>query len=119
MSYGSYSFCFTEVKEAAFVHALASAAVVHTVAQSCAENADEFSYCGCDQTLDNEELADGERWGGCSPDIHFSVGFAKMFVDRRVRNATLQYQTFVLHNTRIGRLVSASIHLVTTQTVYM
>ena len=114
-----YSFSFTEVKEVAFVYALASAAVVHTVAQSCAKNADKFHYCGCDKAIVNKELADGERWGGCSPDIHFSVNFAKMFIDRIVGNATLQHQTFVLHNTRIGRLVSTSIHLVTTQTLYI
>ena len=92
------------------MHALASAAVVHTVAQKCAEKADEFRYCGCDRKLDSEELAAGERWGGCSPDINFSVNFAKIFVDRIVGNATLQHQTFVLHNNRIGRLVSASLH---------
>ena len=98
-------FSFAETKESAFVHALASAAAVHAVAERCASN--HLHYCGCDKTLDNEDLPSSERWGGCSPDIAFSINFTKSFVDRRVDNATLQYQKFVLHNNRIGQLVSS------------
>ena len=60
----------------------------------------------CDKTLDDEDLPSSERWEGCSPDMDFSINFAKSFVDRRVDNATLQYQKFVLHNNRVGQLVS-------------
>ena len=98
-------FCFTETKEAAFVHALASAVVVHAVAGRCTRN--NLQYCGCDKTLNDETLPPGERWAGCSPDIDFSINFAKSFVDRSVDNATLQYQNFVLHNNRIGQLASS------------
>ena len=97
-------FSFTETKEAAFVYALASAAVVHAVAERCASN--RLHYCGCDKTLDDEDLPSNERWEGCSPDMDFSINFAKSFVDRRVDNVTLQYQKFVLHNNRVGQLVS-------------
>ena len=99
-------FCFTETKEAAFVHALASAAVVHVVAERCVHNK-YLQYCGCDKTLNDETLSPDERWAGCSPDIDFSINFAKSFMDRSVDNATLQYQNFVLHNNRIGQLASS------------
>ena len=89
---------------------MASAAVVHTIAQQCAVNKTNFRHCGCDRSLKNEALAAGEKWGGCSPDIHFSIGFAKMFVDKTVSNDTLQQQTFVLHNNRIGRMVSKHVY---------
>ena len=102
-------FSFTETKEAAFVHALASAAVVHAVAEICARNS--LQYCGCDKTLNNETLLPGERWEGCSPNIDFSINFAKSFVDRRVDNTTLQYQKFVLHNNRIGQMVCIASYL--------
>jgi len=97
---------FSETKEAAFVHALTSAVVVHTIAQRCAENASKFHYCGCDKTLHDGTLPPDEKWAGCSPDINFSIKFAKQFVDSRENNATLQHRTFVLHNNRIGRSVS-------------
>ena len=82
---------------------MASAAVVHAVAGICAHY--KLQYCGCDKTLDDQTLPPGERWTGCSPDIDFSINFTKSFVDRRVDNATLQYQKFVLHNNWIGQLV--------------
>ena len=86
------------------MYALTSAAVVHAVGKGCASNRPH--YCGCDKNLDDQMLLPGERWAGCSPDIDFSINFAKSFVDRRVDNAALQYQKFVLHNNRIGQLVS-------------
>ena len=97
-------YIFTETKEAAFVHALASAAVVHAVVGRCACN--NLQYCGCDKTLNDEMLLPSERWAGCSPDVDFGINFVKSFVDRRVDNAPLQYQKFVLHNNEIGRSVS-------------
>ena len=89
------------------MYALASAAVVHTVADQCAKYGNKLHYCGCDRTLKDEALATGEKWAGCSPDIHFSISFAKAFVDRGVDGATLKQRTFVLHNNKIGRMVSS------------
>ena len=97
-----------ETKEAAFVYALASATVVHTVSRKCIENASKLHYCGCDKNLKKELLPDDQKWGGCSPDIDFSINFSKAFVDRREGSATLRHQIFVLHNNRIGRLVSCT-----------
>lgn len=88
------------------MYALASATVVHMVAQKCSNSKTKLSYCGCDQKILNQPLPDGEKWGGCSPDMDFSVNISKEFVDKRVDNEPLQYKSFVLHNNKIGRLVS-------------
>lgn len=89
------------------MYALASAAVVHTVAQKCVQNAKTFRYCGCDKTLKDKSLPAGEKWAGCSPDIHFSVGFAKQFVDGKENRTNLKHHTFVIHNNKIGKSVSS------------
>ena len=100
--------CTVETKEAAFVHALASATITHSVAQWCEDNSGKVEgkvdYCGCDKTWSNETLPD-KIWK-CSPDIHFAAEFTKQLVKARVHNATSQYKFFVLHNSKIGQLVS-------------
>ena len=95
-----------ETKEAAFVYTLASAAVLYTVAENCQKQQNKLPYCGCDKTLNNDLLPEGEIWAGCSPDMEFSMNFTKQFLDRRVDNEPLQFKTFVLHNNNIGRQVS-------------
>ena len=84
------------------MYALASATVVHTVASVCATY--ELPHCGCDTTLRNQTLPDGEKWGGCSPDINFGMSYAEMLLDRKGYNNT-NLTSFILHNSRIGRLV--------------
>ena len=91
-----------DTKEAAFVHALASAAVVHTVAEKCANCS--LPYCGC-LKLNDEDLPNDETWEGCSPDIYFALNFTKQFVDCRESNASLEHKAFALHNNRVGRQV--------------
>ena len=85
---------------------MASAAVVHTVADKCTKLANTLPYCGCDKSLKDEELEPGREWGGCSPDMEFSINFTRQFVDSREDNVALQRRTFVLHNNNVGRLVS-------------
>ena len=94
-------------KEAAFVYALASATVVHTVASVCATY--ELPHCGCDTTLRNQTLPNGEKWGGCSPDIDFSVNFAEKLLHRKEDNTSLNYRNFISQNSKIGRSVSGYI----------
>ena len=95
-----------ETRESAFVYALASAAVVHTVAKKCMDLKADLPYCGCDMNLKNSDLPAGEKWAGCSPDMNFTINFVKDFLDRRVNNETDGHSAFVLHNNRLGRLVS-------------
>ena len=92
-----------DTKEAAFVHALASAAVVHTVAEECAKS-NGLPYCGC-LKLNNECLPADEVWEGCSPDMNFGLSFAENFLDSRESNAPLKHKIFALHNNKVGREV--------------
>lgn len=93
-------------RESAFVYALASAAVVHTVADKCMHLENRLPYCGCNKNLKNSDLPVGEKWAGCSPDMNFTLKFVKEFLDRPV-NKTERHGAFVLHNNRLGRLVSS------------
>ena len=93
-------------KESGFVYALASAAVMHTVADKCMKHNDHLPYCGCNQNLKTSDLPAGERWAGCSPDMNFTLSFVKNFLDRRVDNETAEHKAFVLHNNKLGRSVS-------------
>ena len=93
-------FLVSETREAAFVYALTSAAVVHTIADKLTE---DNAKCA---TLDRSLLPEGQKWFGCSPDIHYSILFAKQFMDSRVDNENVKFKTFVHRNSEIGRLVS-------------
>ena len=100
----------SETKEAAFVYALATATVIHTVAKECAKHeGNNLGYCGCDGTLKNEMLEPGKEWGGCSPDLDFSINFAKQLLNGTISdNATSeQHKIFISHNSKIGQSVSS------------
>ena len=100
----------SETKEAAFLYALATATVIHTVAEECAKHEGKnLGYCGCDSTLKNEMLEPGKEWGGCSPDLNFSINFAKQLLNGTILdNATSeQHKIFISHNSKIGQSVSS------------
>jgi len=94
-----YFSLFSETKEVAFVYALASAAIVHTVATNCRKY--KLTYC-----VNNHTMSDNQTLMGQSPDVDFSIDYAKQMLDSRVDNASLQYKTFVLHNNNIGQMVN-------------
>ena len=93
-----------ETKEAAFVHALASATITHSVAKWCANKNGSVTYCGCDKSLDYNALEDGERWK-CSADINFAINFTKKLMNTKLHNASSQYRAFILHNSKVGQQV--------------
>lgn len=90
-------------KEAAFTYAIIAAGVAHAVTAACTQGS--LSGCSCDkekQGFYNKE--EGWKWGGCSADIHYGLGFSKMFVDAREikQNARTLMN---LHNNEVGRKV--------------
>ena len=85
------------------MYALGSAAVVHTVAQKCVDI--NLPDCGCNSNLSNDTVSPDETWE-CSPNIEFGIKLARKLLDEREDNATEQHKTFVLHNSKIGRMVS-------------
>ncbi|KAK1800150.1 hypothetical protein P4O66_006174, partial [Electrophorus voltai] len=90
-------------KEAAFTYAIVSAGVAHAVTAACTRGS--VSGCGCDkekQGFYNQE--EGWKWGGCSADVQYGLGFSKAFVDEREvkQNARTLMN---LHNNEVGRKI--------------
>uniref|UniRef100_A0AAU7EAA5 Protein Wnt n=1 Tax=Terebratalia transversa TaxID=34513 RepID=A0AAU7EAA5_TERTR len=96
-------------KETAFIHAIASAGVVHAVTLSCSDG--NLTDCSCDMSLQGNTVEKNTnwRWGGCSDNIKYGLWFGQTFVDapeitqhknnRNVRNLVN------LHNNKVGRQI--------------
>ncbi|KAH9487672.1 Protein Wnt-16 [Bulinus truncatus] len=92
-------------RETAFVYAVLSAGVVHSVTQACSVG--NLTDCSCDMTRYGEADVDGWKWGGCSDNVDYGLWFSRNFVDapdaasqqngRNVRNL------MNLHNNEVGR----------------
>ncbi|KAM7539911.1 hypothetical protein Aperf_G00000024281 [Anoplocephala perfoliata] len=96
-------------REAGFVHAIASAGVVHALARSCKEA--RLSTCGCSKAERPQQLHRDWIWGGCGDNIDYAYRFSKAFIDIREmeksfpRNSLgLARKLMNLHNNRVGRL---------------
>ena len=92
----------TACRETAFIYALMSAAVTHSVSRACSEGAIES--CTCDYSQRGPSGADWE-WGGCSDNIQFGVKFSREFVDAGEKGRDIRYM-MNLHNNEAGRVVS-------------
>lgn len=93
-------------REAAFTYAIIAAGVAHAITAACTQG--NLSDCGCDKEKQGQFHKDeGWKWGGCSADIRYGVGFAKVFVDAREikQNARTLMN---LHNNEAGRKVGTT-----------
>ncbi|XP_064097298.1 protein Wnt-7b-like [Macrobrachium nipponense] len=86
-------------REAAYVYAVASAGMAHSVTASCARG--NISTCGCDDSRRGHTDA-GWKWGGCSADIKYGIRFARRFVDAREVEGDAR-SLMNLHNNKAGR----------------
>ncbi|KAB0356081.1 hypothetical protein FD754_000237, partial [Muntiacus muntjak] len=92
-------------REAAFTYAIIAAGVAHAITAACTQG--NLSDCGCDKEKQGQYHRDeGWKWGGCSADIRYGIGFAKVFVDAREikQNARTLMN---LHNNEAGRKLSS------------
>lgn len=90
-------------REAAFTYAIIAAGVAHAITAACTQG--NLSNCGCDKEKQGQYHKDeGWKWGGCSADIRYGIGFSKVFVDAREikQNARTLMN---LHNNEAGRKV--------------
>ncbi|CAL8383180.1 unnamed protein product [Boreogadus saida] len=91
-------------KEAAFTYAIIAAGVAHAITAACTQGS--LSGCGCDQDKQgfHSQQQEGWKWGGCSADVRYGLGFSKVFVDAREikQNARTLMN---LHNNEVGRKV--------------
>lgn len=106
-------------RETAFVHAIISAGIVHTVTKNCSRG--QFEDCKCDRrrnqkhhsppkpTKGEEGKGGGEtttfRWGGCGDDVDFGIKLAKSYLDERELGHD-PTALIKLHNNNVGRMVS-------------
>lgn len=99
----------TGFRETAFLYALMSAGVAHSIARACAQG--RLLSCGCDP-LGYRASHDRGRarankweWSGCSHNLAFGIEFSKKFLDVREQVDDLQSKINV-HNNNAGRSVS-------------
>ena len=106
-------------KEGAFVHAISSAGVVHSITRGCSTG--DLSNCACDKKITpagalHRDAKGNFSWTGCSDNVRYAVRFARKFVDvveKHKRDDTGGGQRardggralINLHNNRVGRKV--------------
>lgn len=91
-------------KESAFLHALYSGAVSHSIAKACSEGHIPDCQCG-DQPRKVEK---DFTWAGCSDNIRFGNWFSRRFVDASEKHKLDSRALMNLHNNRVGRKILAS-----------
>ncbi|KTF84436.1 hypothetical protein cypCar_00040048 [Cyprinus carpio] len=95
-------------KEAAFMYAIMAAGVAHAITAACTQG--NLSDCSCDKDKQGfHGHADGWKWGGCSADIHYGLGFSKVFMDaREIKHSARTLMN--LHNNEVGRKVCVQLY---------
>nr|DBA11521.1 TPA_inf: Wnt1 [Holothuria glaberrima] len=86
-------------RETAFIYAITTAAVTHSVARACSEGS--ISTCSCDER-DKGPSGEDWDWGGCSDNAVFGHRFAKKFVDAGERGRDSR-NLMNIHNNEAGR----------------
>ncbi|KAK7575504.1 hypothetical protein V9T40_011790 [Parthenolecanium corni] len=96
-------------RETAFIYAITSAAVTHSVARACSEGLIDTCTCGYSHQSRGGQVPPNAisgirdwEWGGCSDNIGFGYKFSREFVDagEKGRNAR---EKMNLHNNEAGR----------------
>lgn len=110
-NFGHFSGC----RETAFIYAITSAAVTHSIARACSEGSIESCTCDYSHQSRSPQMSNnmgtqvvGVRdweWGGCSDNIGFGFKFSRDFVDTGERGRSLR-EKMNLHNNEAGRIVS-------------
>lgn len=101
------AFVFAASREAAYMYAVISAGVTYALMDACSRG--NISICGCDAhypgALDAGPAATAWKWGGCSVDLGFGMGFARKFLDAQETDAGDSRSLMNLHNNKAGRKV--------------
>ncbi|XP_031369961.1 protein wingless-like isoform X4 [Apis dorsata] len=89
-------------RETAFIYAITSAAVTHSIARACSEGS--IQSCSCDYTHQSRPPSATRdwEWGGCSDNIGYGFKFSREFVDTGERGRNLR-EKMNLHNNEAGR----------------
>ncbi|XP_041373985.1 protein Wnt-1-like isoform X2 [Gigantopelta aegis] len=88
-------------RETAFIYAITSAAVSHSVARACAEGS--VHTCTCDYAHNRVPSGKDWEWNGCSDNAKFGHKFSRRFVDGIEKGRDFRYM-MNLHNNEAGRV---------------
>ncbi|XGW26453.1 hypothetical protein V3C99_007230 [Haemonchus contortus] len=91
-------------KESAFVYAIASAGVSHSLAKACAKGL--IDDCGCGPIPSS--LSNKFVWAGCSDNVRYGNSFGRKFIDVTDKVHSDARALMNLHNNRVGRRLLAS-----------
>lgn len=83
-------------RESGFVHAIAAAGIVHSIAWAC--SAGTLADCACDKTRVGLIRRQDEnwKWGGCSNNVRHGMLFAKHLVE--LLDASHEHERMLKHN---------------------
>ena len=95
-------------REIAFVQAIVSAGIVHTVTRNCSLG--HLDNCSCASSArknrsPTSSTKNNFRWGGCSDNTELGSRIAIAYIDKR--EVGHDFRTFIsLHNNEVGRHVN-------------
>ena len=88
-------------RETAYMNAILSAGVAHTVSRNCSQGA--LSMCGCETNNGLDKTQEEWHWGGCSDNLVFGESVSKKFLD--TDTVTDKPRSLaILHNNKAGRI---------------
>lgn len=85
-------------KETAFMYAVSSAALTHSLARAC--SAGRMERCTCDDSPDLENRK-AWQWGVCGDNLKYSTKFLKNFLGQKKIGKDLRAKVDI-HNTNVG-----------------
>ncbi|XP_076461429.1 protein Wnt-1-like [Babylonia areolata] len=89
-------------RETAFIYAITSAAVSHSISRACSEGT--LHTCTCDYEHKQRSPSGQDwEWSGCSDNIKFGTKFSRRFVDVVEKGRDFRY-LMNLHNNEAGRV---------------
>ena len=92
-------------REAAFVHAITSAALVHSVTKSSSSG--DLSKCTDEDRITSSET----RWKDCNNALNYGLWLSKTFADpvadgRQLSRKKMKIIAANIHNNAVGRMVN-------------
>lgn len=96
----------TGTREQAYVYAISSASLVHSIARACSVGVTTKCSCGA---LPNHPPHEDFKWGGCGDDLKYGLYFSEQFTDAelmkkgKIRKSKKSQMNS--HNNAVGRLV--------------